>query len=97
LEKKINPNSILAVTFTNKAAQEMKHRLGEIISEMSLQSTTPALGGDIDFDMLIQNSSAPTPPHLTSPTSYQRIGTFHGVFLRLLKQDIVSLELGYTT
>lgn len=97
LEKKVNPNSILAVTFTNKAAQEMKHRLGDIISEMSMQATSPAISQEMDFDDLIWIAAQPTPPTFIAPSSYQRIGTFHGVFLRLLKQDITNLDLGYTT
>lgn len=97
LEKHINPNSILAVTFTNKAAQEMKHRLGEIVAELSMQNTTPTPQKSIDFDDLIWGATQPPPPTFTSPTSYQRIGTFHGVFLKILKQDISHLELWYTT
>lgn len=32
----------------------------------------------------------------TTPLSYQWIGTFHGVFLKVLKQDIEALDLGYS-
>lgn len=106
LEKKINPNNILAVTFTNKAAQEMKHRLVDIVAEMHAHTATPLTqtqptSESIDFDALIsasvQTSAQQTAHTLPSPTNYQRIGTFHGVFLRILKQDIAALDLGYTT
>jgi DNA helicase-2/ATP-dependent DNA helicase PcrA len=99
LEKHISPNSILAVTFTNKAAQEMKHRLGEIIQEISAHQATLAIPQQSDFDDLIgmaSSSSGNSMPVFTQQ-DYQRIGTFHGVFLRILKQDIKHLELGYTT
>ena len=43
----ISPHNILAVTFTNKAAQEMKHRLVDIVQELASQHTqslTPPQG-----------------------------------------------------
>ncbi len=108
LGKHINANNILAVTFTNKAAAEMKHRLVEIVDEITMQQQTAlpetTSSWSVDFDDLIAWA---TGHHVTwvPPTSfgsnathrYDRIGTFHGVFLRLLKQDITQLDLGYTT
>ncbi len=64
-EKKIAPYNILAVTFTNKAAGEMRERVNELLRGQKLQS-------------------APL------------IATFHSLCVRILRQDIVALEEGYT-
>src|SRR5436190_15759285 len=60
VEKKIPPYQILAVTFTNKAAQEMRSRVRQLLSGYEL-------------------SSAPL------------VSTFHGLCVRILRQDIEQL------
>ncbi len=43
ISQNISPNDILAVTFTNKAAQEMKERIGQLIKEKPYRSL-PTIG-----------------------------------------------------
>ncbi|MGI9034668.1 MAG: ATP-dependent helicase, partial [Pyrinomonadaceae bacterium] len=64
-EKGVAPYHILAVTFTNKAAGEMRERVKQLLEGSKLQS-------------------APL------------ISTFHSLCVRILRQDIESLDEGYT-
>lgn len=68
--KNIPVQKILAVTFTNKAANEMKERLLKISEE-------------------ITNTRL-------QPHTLKWIGTFHSIFLKILKEDIEKLEMKYT-
>jgi len=56
--RRATPYNILAVTFTNKAAKEMRHRVGELVG---------------------QNSD--------NRSFMPYMGTFHGICVRLLRQD----------
>ncbi len=61
--KKINPINILALTFTNKAANEIKERIKKLIGEFKVNGLV--------------------------------IGTFHSIFLKILKNHIFLLGLNY--
>lgn len=76
IQSGIKPDNILAVTFTNKAAQEMTRRVHDLIRGNSL-SSRPAKN---------QNLSYPA-----YKAAFPLIGTFHFFCLTVLRQDIEKL------
>lgn len=70
----VYPDEIFAVTFTNKAANEMKHRLTHIEADL--------------LQVVQENDPNNLWPIASKKNSYSRIGTFHSLFLRFLKIEI---------
>lgn len=71
----IRLSNILAVTFTNKAAKEMKERLIHLSEELS--------------------TSIPHIKPINFSWNNNWIGTFHSIFLRILKEDIDQTTFGF--
>ncbi len=89
LEKQIKPDNILMVTFTNKAAGEMKERIHKKLQSLSVKISTPPSVGT--FHSLCAKILRVDGIHIDIPREYQIFDTEDQV--SVIKQALEKLDI----